>query len=362
MSFSKSINAFRRKLMRGLTKNVGTSKGNFSNPSSINRILISRPNKRLGNLLLVTPLLREIEHTFPSAKIDLFVRGGLAKILYQQYPQVDRIIELPGKPFKQLIKYMSVWIRLRKYSYDLVINLQEDSSSGRLSTALAKSSNKFFGEADMPSDEKHFAKIPVYNFRNYIQQMGLPSAFGPVPAPDLRLTESEKIHGKQLLESLFPDSRPVICIFTFATGDKKLDRNWWDTFYNQLQSDYPNYNILEILPMENVSQIDFRCTSFYSRDVREIGAVIANTELFIGADSGIMHLASSVQTPVLGLFKVTDPLKYESYNRNSISYDATGEKICGRLFGCIQSILSGKTTQSVLRTTTGFLTLTADFM
>jgi ADP-heptose:LPS heptosyltransferase len=36
---------------------------------------------------------------------------------------------------------------------------------------------------------------------------------------------------------------------------------------------------------------------FYSKDIREIGAVIANTEIFIGADSGIMHLASASLTP-----------------------------------------------------------------
>jgi hypothetical protein len=38
---------------------------------------------------------------------------------------------------------------------------------------------------------------------------------------------------------------------------------------------------------ENVSQIAFKPT-FYSKDIREIGAVIANTEIFIGADSGII--------------------------------------------------------------------------
>jgi ADP-heptose:LPS heptosyltransferase len=41
---------------------------------------------------------------------------------------------------------------------------------------------------------------------------------------------------------------------------------------------------------ENVSQIAFKSPTFYSKDIREIGAVIANTEIFIGADSGIMHL------------------------------------------------------------------------
>jgi ADP-heptose:LPS heptosyltransferase len=40
----------------------------------------------------------------------------------------------------------------------------------------------------------------------------------------------------------------------------------------------------------------------YSKDVREIGALMANTEVFIGGDSGIMHLASASKVSTVGLF------------------------------------------------------------
>ena len=46
--------------------------------NKIKRILICRPNHRLGNLLLITPLIQEISETFPDCKIDLFVKGGIA--------------------------------------------------------------------------------------------------------------------------------------------------------------------------------------------------------------------------------------------------------------------------------------------
>jgi ADP-heptose:LPS heptosyltransferase len=65
------------------------------------------------------------------------------------------------------------------------------------------------------------------------------------------------------------------------------------SFYDRLKAEYPNYNIIEVLPVENVSQIGFKAPTFYSKDVREIGALMANTEVFIGGDSGIMHLASA---------------------------------------------------------------------
>jgi hypothetical protein len=63
--------------------------------------------------------------------------------------------------------------------------------------------------------------------------------------------------------------------------------------YDRLKAEYSNYNIIEVLPVENVSQIGFKAPTFYSKDVREIGALMANTEVFIGGDSGIMHLASA---------------------------------------------------------------------
>jgi hypothetical protein len=72
------------------------------------------------------------------------------------------------------------------------------------------------------------------------------------------------------------------------------------SLYDRLKAEYSNYNIIEVLPVENVSQIGFKAPTFYSKDVREIGALMANTEVFIGGDSGIMHLASA--SKVSGLF------------------------------------------------------------
>ena len=77
--------------MVSLTRNIGKSQsGSNSIPAKeeFRRILISRPNQRLGNLLLITPLIQELEETFPNAKIDLFVKGGLAPILFENYNSI----------------------------------------------------------------------------------------------------------------------------------------------------------------------------------------------------------------------------------------------------------------------------------
>ena len=64
--------------------------------------------------------------------------------------------------------------------------------------------------------------------------------------------------------------------------------------------------------------IDFKAPTFYSKDIREMASLMANTNVFVGADSGIMHLASAAQVPVVGLFSVTNMEKYKPYNSNSI--------------------------------------------
>ena len=73
------------------------------------------------------------------------------------------------------------------------------------------------------------------------------------------------------------------------------------------------------LPMENVSKINFASKSYYSRDIREIASVMYNCEVFIGADSGMMHLAHSSNTKTIGLFSITEPEFYGVYGDENIS-------------------------------------------
>jgi ADP-heptose:LPS heptosyltransferase len=328
MKVSGKINEFRRTLMRGLTQNIGRSHNHINyeknaNPN-IKRVLIIRPNHRLGNLLLVTPLIQEISQTFPDCKIDLFVKGGLAPILFKNYTAVDRIIQLPKKPFNHLFDYLKEWALLRTRRYDLVINVAKKSSSGRMSTQMANAKYKIFGDFEdnaliMYSDREHMAKFPVYNFRHFLDQLGAKHSSAPVQPLELKLNYAELEEGRETLRDIVKNDKKTISIFTYATGSKCYSDQWWDAMYKKLQEEYKDYNIIEVLPVENVSSIGFKAPSFYTKDVRELGAVIAATDLFIGADSGIMHLASAVHTPTVGLFSVSNPVQYEPYGTNSLA-------------------------------------------
>lgn len=312
--------------MRGITHNIGKNtllELSRSDLDSVRRVLICRPNNRLGNQLLVTPLVQEVENIFPNCTIDMFVRGGASTVLFENYDKVDRLIQLPKKPFKELFKYLKMWYDLRKFHYDLVINVDNDSSSGRLSTKFSRSRLKFFSDTvdelkNKYDDYSHIAKFPVYNLRHLLSQ----NIDKEIPLLDIRLSEAELTEGKKVLDNIVDKNKKTIAIYTFATGDKCYTEAWWQPVYDLLTTKYTSeYNIMEVLPIENVSQIGFKAPSYYSKDLREITSVVANCEIFVGADSGMMHLASAAKIPVVGLFSVTKIEKYTPYGNGSVAVD-----------------------------------------
>ncbi|MCZ8022398.1 MAG: glycosyltransferase family 9 protein [Cyclobacteriaceae bacterium] len=289
----------------------------------IKTILVIRPNHRVGNLLLVTPLLQEIEFQFPHAKIDLFDKGNIAKILFKQYGSLDEIIQLPRKPFKDFWNYLKGWFKILTKKYDLVINVNESSKSGSIAAKLARGTMKLSCRTDTKlqlEGYKHMGKYPVYSLRFFIKSNVHDR---DVPYLNLKLSEGEIERGKVLLDKILPRKEKIICLYTFATAKKMHSKEWWKRFFDELEKLFPDHTFFELLPKENVSQLDFKLPTIYSEDLREMGGILANCKCFIGADSGIMHLASASNTPTFGFFNVTDVEIYRPYNRGSLAIDTT---------------------------------------
>ncbi|KAA5821434.1 glycosyltransferase family 9 protein [Algibacter amylolyticus] len=328
MSFKTRVNNYRRKIMRSITKNIGSAytepkKGEI-NSSEIKTVLIIRPNHRLGNQLLLTPLVQEVINTFDGCEIDLFVKGGVAHPVFEKYSQINKIIKLPKKPFNNLFQYAKSWISIKKKTYDLVINADKNSSSGRLLTQMAKARVKVFGDIDDSikttyPDHEHISKYPIYNLRHYLAKIGLDKANTDMPVLNIKLDDAEIENGNAILKDIIKNDKKTICIYTNATGDKCYSEDWWETFYRRLKQEYPDYNIIEMLPIENISKINFKAPHFYSKDLREMGAIIHNTSIFIAADNGVMHLASASLTPCVGFFSVTNPNIYAPYGNGSVA-------------------------------------------
>jgi ADP-heptose:LPS heptosyltransferase len=280
-----------------------------------------------------------VSNIFPKCKIDLFVKGKVAVSLFKNYENVENIIQLPKRPFQHLLSYINGWIQIRKNRYDIAVNVDQSSSSGRLSVLFANSRSKILGGVidelrKKYADYDHHAKFPVYNLWKHLGLIRLYDEENRMPPVDLKLEASEIAEGKKILRDLVRNENLTICLFTFATGQKCYSQQWWVHFYEKLRAEFPHANIIEILPLHKVSGLSSRIASFYSTDIREIGSVIANCALFIGADSGIMHLASSVKTPTVGLFSVTDQTRYAPYQNNSTAFNTNS----GDFNKCLKAI------------------------
>lgn len=346
MSIIKEINGFRRWLTHSLTGGIGNKNVNQSSlplNGSIQSILVTRPNHRLGNLLLITPLLQELENLFPHAKIDVFLKGGLGPIILKEYKNINEIIALPKDHFNALPAYLATWLKLREKEYDLVINAAPDSSSGRLSTKLSHAVYKLYGENEYhcqtgAENYDHIAKLPVCFLRDAVFRKQ-PTPPTQIPPLSLKMSKEEIEKGKGQMENIIGSQKKVLAIFTYATGEKCHSKSWWKKFYTSLKAAFPEYVILEILPKENISQIDFEAPTYYSKDLREICGLLANTTAFVGADSGMMHLAVASGTPVIGLFNVTNPKKYCPYGGKNVAINTTQTPIT-EITGKLKTILS----------------------
>ena len=165
------INNLRRKLTRFFSRLFLVSDISEvvydKNINQVKKVLICRPNHRLGNNLLLTPLVNEITIIFPYSEIHLFTKGDISDIIFDNYKDVVILIKLPRKPFTNLIEYLTCWLSILDDNYDIVINSNNQSSSGILATKLSKSKYKFYNilndKLTHLEDYKNHEKNKIYN-------------------------------------------------------------------------------------------------------------------------------------------------------------------------------------------------------
>lgn len=324
----------------------------------IYRILVCRPNHRLGNTILLTPLIEELESLYRGAEIDIVAEGGIAADVFSAFPRVNHIYCLPKRGFKHPWSFLSMLLQVRRTRYDLIIDPCGGSNFSRVLTRFFKGQYKLgFGDpvthpglTHLVSNSvamRHMAKRPVNLLR-----WGMPPQaqdaehFFPL---DIRLTDSERALGRSLLHDLlatYPkaETGPVIGIFANATGAKRYPAAWWNDFIRALKEACPDSRIIEIIPMHGKSMLGSEWPGYYSSNIRRMGAVMAGVDLMISADCGVMHLAVASKVPTVGMFCVTDASVYEPYgpgNNPLLTQGLTAAEAAGRVVQVYRNVLVG---------------------
>lgn len=329
-SNSTPVRELRRRLLRWFSRDGVAASTQPLPASGIHRILICRATKTLGETLLLTPLLGEIEHLFPGAEVDVLTRCAAAPELFAGWFNVGRVQVLPGRMFGAPLAMSRLLRESRAARYDLAIDPYVFSNTDRTLAARAQArfsvgldserkSGRLTHPVAAPKNLEHAGKLPVFALRR-----ALDAGDSDYPLLDLRLSDVERADGARALANLTGGARRTIGVYAHATGVKSFARAWWDEFLASLAARYPQHAIVEILPATGGSLLGDRYPAFYSSQPRRLGALLANLDLFVSGDCGVMHLASASGARTAGLFHASDIEGWNVYGPGRWTFDARG--------------------------------------
>ncbi|HEY9130537.1 MAG TPA: glycosyltransferase family 9 protein [Dyella sp.] len=289
----------------------------------IYRILICHYSHTLGNALLLTPLIQELETIYPGATIDIVTRSQIAEAIYGRYFNVDRLYKLPSHSARHPRTLLRQWRAIRKNQYDLVIDPDPQSQTGRLLLLRANATYKLGFDSPKKSGNVTHAvpvtdaptskgKRPVFLLR---AALGRPWDM-PYPFADIRLSDAERADGRAALQRVLGASgkgKRILGVFANATGPKLLRKEWWLPFLDAFEAAAPDYQCVEIIPAFGRSLLDSRYPAYFSNDLRKLASVLAALDAYTSADCGIMHLSCAARTPTLGIFNTTNAEEWGPY-------------------------------------------------
>jgi heptosyltransferase III len=314
------LQSFRRQAVSWLVRRVLPDSGNQVAPGAlprqgIQRILVCRPNHRLGNTVMVTPLLAELEARFPGAEVDVLGSGGATRCVFAGFPSIGELFLLDRRALRRPLATLGTLRRLRAKRYDLVIDAASGSSSGKLAAGMvqARYQVRVEGTADAPA---HFAARPVHALR-----VALGEDTGAQPPLDLRLGDGERAKGMETLQRILAagtaSTAPVLAIFPNATGAKCQDTAWWQRFLGALLARIGERRVVELVAADGISRLDNAYPTYFTSDPRKLAAVIDAAGTYVSADCGVMHLAAATRATTIGLFNRTDPKRYAPYGEGN---------------------------------------------
>jgi heptosyltransferase III len=298
-------------------------------PGAIGRVLVCRLNRRLGNLVLLTPLLRSLARSLPQCRIDLLISGPHAE-LFRSMPGIEHVERLRTGRRTGLLPLAALLRRLRARRYDLAIDPCLSSTSGRLAVSLcgARWRLGFSGPAQWarlshsvePHERlTHEALRPLELLRAAFREEDLRLE----PRLGLELSAAEREAGREALcSTLGPAQGRAVGFFRDAAGAKRLDAGWWGV-WSRTMSSVPGLRLVEIAaPASSSDAPDSTPARRYSEaDPRRLAAVLGELEGFVCADTGPMHLASASGVPTIGLFHTSDPVQYAPYGPRDLVLD-----------------------------------------
>lgn len=268
---------------------------------------------RIGDAILSLGLADHIVRAYPDARLTV-VCGPLPAPLFENLPGLEELIVLRKRPWNG--HWVDLWRRTHRTKWDIVVDLR-NSAVSRL----------------IPARRRLIHGRQIDRSRHKVEQNAQVMDLLPPPAPRLFLSDALRARAAALI----PPGGPVLGIGPTSNWAAKT----WppgcfiDLIHGLIRPDGPlpfarvavfaaaeeehlARPVCDALPPE-------LCIDLIGRtDVALAGACLERCALYVGNDSGLMHMAAAAGTPTVGLFGPGWPEIYRPWGPNA-TYVSTPE-------------------------------------
>lgn len=301
---------------------------NIINPKNI---IVRMPNW-VGDLVMATPILVDIKKAFPNANLSVLALENLCDLLKDD-KNIDKLYFLKKQKscFFKKNENKKLIEELKKKSFDFGLLLTNSFSSAYLFhkakiknlVGYKKDFRSFLLKYSISFNKENVHQIIKY--KNLLKPLGIGIS---QTKPKLYYELNDLNNAKELLMKRgFKEGQTLIGINPFARfGSAKCyplekfkeiiknlsnDKNKFIVLLGDKYSKELLQNFIEELPNNVVNLAG-------DTSLKELMCIIKLCDLFITNDSGPMHIASALKTPLIALFGSTSACLTGPYNEKDI--------------------------------------------
>jgi heptosyltransferase III len=274
----------------------------------------------IGDVLLATPTLRAIKAARPNVRVTMMVNRGTEEVLSGN-PDVDEIVVLDKGSLAAQSRLIA---RLRGRQFDTVIDLTDGDRSAFLSWISGAPVRIGFNDEHRWRGRYYTEVIePVPGVRHRIdrdlESLKPLSIQAGSKDPQLWLTPEEEKSAGQLLDQFgVPQSQPMVIL---QPGARYWFKAWpperFAALADRLTREYHCQALIggsnqDIDLAHQIRQLATSSPVIMAghTTIKQFAAVAKKSALFVGSDSGAMHVATAVGTPVVALFGPSNPREW----------------------------------------------------
>lgn len=285
---------------------------------------------------MTTPAISAIRCALPKAFLAYVVEEPFRRLV-EGNPDLDEVLVVPSR--QDFLSFLRFIGRVRRACYDLAIDFHGGPRASRiawLSGAHFKAGYELkhkglFYDVRVPRSRRG---APVHSAENHLNLVRAAGIEAEEPGPPLSLPEAKKEEAERI-EKLWTDrglQGSKVIILHIGAGNEF--RDWGAENLAALAvrlAGFPGVRVILVGAAQDVSRAgDIRKTRpaeilSLAGDLNliELREVIAKSALFVGPDSGPMHIAATTSTPIVALFGPTLPAHFAPWRTNAALIEKT---------------------------------------